>query len=149
MCLDRLFDDKRIAVCLLMGATQRSFIYFPQPAADPTHQLVLQVAGTPWGVTYTSVELGNGLTSYTLAGTGWGAALKAGASVKVGFSGSPGISIGNEGALTAAQLFGSVAPPSPPPAPPSRPITAARGAARSASNASHPATTGSADTAEF
>jgi fermentation-respiration switch protein FrsA (DUF1100 family) len=34
------------AVCLLMGATQRSFVYFPQPAADPTHQLVLQMAGT-------------------------------------------------------------------------------------------------------
>ena len=34
------------AVCLLMGVTQRSFIYFPQPAADPTHQLVLQVGGT-------------------------------------------------------------------------------------------------------
>lgn len=34
------------AVCLLMGASQRSFIYFPQPAADPTHQLALQVAGT-------------------------------------------------------------------------------------------------------
>ena len=34
------------AVCLLMGATQRSFLYFPQPAADPTQQLVLPVAGT-------------------------------------------------------------------------------------------------------
>jgi pimeloyl-ACP methyl ester carboxylesterase len=33
------------AVCLLMGATQRSFIYFPQPAADPANQLVLPVAG--------------------------------------------------------------------------------------------------------
>jgi len=33
-------------VCLLMGATQRSFIYFPQPAADSTNQLALQVAGT-------------------------------------------------------------------------------------------------------
>lgn len=29
-----------------MGATQRSFLYVPQPAADPTHQLVLQMAGT-------------------------------------------------------------------------------------------------------
>lgn len=34
------------AVCLLMGATQRSFLYFPQPATDPTQQLVLPVAGT-------------------------------------------------------------------------------------------------------
>lgn len=33
-------------VCVLMGATQRSFVYFPQPAADPTHQLVLQMGGT-------------------------------------------------------------------------------------------------------
>jgi fermentation-respiration switch protein FrsA (DUF1100 family) len=34
------------AICLLMGASQRSFLYFPQPAADPTHHLALQVAGT-------------------------------------------------------------------------------------------------------
>jgi len=33
------------ALCLLMGAAQRSFIYFPQPAADPTSQLALQVQG--------------------------------------------------------------------------------------------------------
>jgi pimeloyl-ACP methyl ester carboxylesterase len=34
------------AVCLLMGATQRSFIYSPQPAADTTSKLTLRVAGT-------------------------------------------------------------------------------------------------------
>lgn len=34
------------AVCLLMGTSQRSFIYFPEPAADPTNQLTLQVEGT-------------------------------------------------------------------------------------------------------
>jgi endoglucanase len=79
-----------------------------------------QVSGAPWGATLSRVNLGAGLTRYTLTGSGWAAGLKAGASVKVGFSGSQGISIGNEGALTAAQLFGTVAPPSPPsqPTPP-------------------------------
>ncbi|MEB3261572.1 MAG: alpha/beta hydrolase [Cyanobacteriota bacterium] len=33
------------AVCLLMAANQRAFIYFPQPAADPGDRLVLQVDG--------------------------------------------------------------------------------------------------------
>ena len=33
------------AVCLLMGAAQRSFLYFPQPAVDPTSQLALPVQG--------------------------------------------------------------------------------------------------------
>jgi pimeloyl-ACP methyl ester carboxylesterase len=32
-------------VCLLMFLTQRSFIYFPRPAADPSGQLELQVEG--------------------------------------------------------------------------------------------------------
>jgi endoglucanase len=82
-----------------------------------------QVTGTPWGATLSKVDLGSGLSRYTLTGTGWAASLKAGASVKVGFSGSQGISIGNEGALTAAQLYGTVAPtpPSPPPATPTPP----------------------------
>jgi uncharacterized protein len=34
------------AVCALMALTQRSFIYHPRPAADPSGQLELQVAGT-------------------------------------------------------------------------------------------------------
>jgi pimeloyl-ACP methyl ester carboxylesterase len=40
------------AVCLLMAASQRSFIYFPQPAADPSQQLVLEVDGTKVRVAY-------------------------------------------------------------------------------------------------
>jgi uncharacterized protein len=34
------------AVCAVMALTQRSFIYHPRPAADPSGQLELQVAGT-------------------------------------------------------------------------------------------------------
>ena len=34
-------------LCLLMAATQRSFIYFPRPAADPSGRLELLVEGTP------------------------------------------------------------------------------------------------------
>ncbi|SBO42104.1 alpha/beta hydrolase [Cyanobium sp. NIES-981] len=30
-------------LCLLMALAQRSFIYFPRPAADPSHQFALQV----------------------------------------------------------------------------------------------------------
>jgi pimeloyl-ACP methyl ester carboxylesterase len=33
-------------LCLLMAVAQRSFIYFPQPAADPSNQLELLVDGT-------------------------------------------------------------------------------------------------------
>ncbi len=33
------------SVCLLMAVAQRSFIYFPRPAADPRNQLALQVEG--------------------------------------------------------------------------------------------------------
>jgi pimeloyl-ACP methyl ester carboxylesterase len=33
-------------LCLLMGLRQRSFLYFPQPAADPTDQLELLVGAT-------------------------------------------------------------------------------------------------------
>ncbi|MEO1003252.1 MAG: hypothetical protein AAFX65_09090 [Cyanobacteria bacterium J06638_7] len=34
-------------VCLLMAVAQRSFIYFPRPAADPSGRLELRVEGTP------------------------------------------------------------------------------------------------------
>lgn len=76
-----------------------------------------RITGTPWGVTLTSVELGNGLIRYTLTGSGWGASLKAGASVKVGFNGSQGVGIGNEGALTADLLLAPGTAPSPAPSP--------------------------------
>jgi endoglucanase len=65
------------------------------------------ISGAPWGATVTSTALGNGISRYTLSGAGWAAALKAGASVSVGFNGSQGSSIGNDGVLTSAQLFSS------------------------------------------
>jgi hypothetical protein len=34
-------------LCLGMALAQRRFLYFPMPAADPSQQLVLRVAGTP------------------------------------------------------------------------------------------------------
>jgi endoglucanase len=89
-----------------------------------------RVTGTPWGATLTQVDLGGGLTRYALTGTGWGASLKAGASVKVGFSGNQGIPIGNDGALSAAQLFSTgqgpapITPPTVPPPTPTPPPTA-------------------------
>jgi endoglucanase len=85
-----------------------------------------RITGAPWGATLSSLDLGKGLTRYTLTGAGWGASLKAGASVKVGFSGTQGVGIGNDGALTAAQLFGSAPPPSPPP-PSQPPLPSPRG----------------------
>jgi len=69
------------------------------------------ISGAPWGATVTSTALGNGISRYTLSGAGWAAALKAGSSVSVGFNGSQGSSIGNDGELTAAQLFGNSTPP--------------------------------------
>ncbi|MEN9878095.1 MAG: endo,4-beta-glucanase [Cyanobacteriota bacterium] len=76
------------------------------------------ISGAPWGATVTSTALGNGISRYTLSGAGWAAALKAGASVNVGFNGSQGSSIGTDGALTAAQLFSS----SPSPVLPTPPV---------------------------
>lgn len=79
-----------------------------------------RITGAPWGATLTSTDLGSGLTRYTLTGSGWAAALKAGASVSVGFSASQGVAIGNDGALTAEMLLtpvAAVAPVVPPPTP--------------------------------
>ncbi|MEB3265810.1 MAG: cellulose binding domain-containing protein, partial [Cyanobacteriota bacterium] len=78
-----------------------------------------RINGAPWGATLASEELAGGLMRYTLTGSGWAAALKAGASVTVGFSGRQGVAIGHAGALTAEQLFTPVA--APPPNPPSEP----------------------------
>jgi endoglucanase len=71
--------------------------------------------------------LGNGISRYTLSGAGWAAALKAGASVSVGFNGSQGSSIGNDGSLTSAQLFSS-SPSTVLPTPPVTPIDSGAGA---------------------
>ncbi len=90
------------------------------------------ISGAPWGATVTSTALGNGISRYTLSGAGWAAALKAGASVSVGFNGSQGSSIGNDGALTSAQLFSSspstVLPTPPVVTPPVTPIDSGAGA---------------------
>jgi endoglucanase len=64
-----------------------------------------RITGTPWGVTLTSVELGNGLIRYTLTGSGWGASLKAGASVKVGFNGSQGSASATRGPHSGPALW--------------------------------------------
>ncbi len=88
------------------------------------------ISGAPWGATVTSTALGNGISRYTLSGAGWAAALKAGSSVSVGFNGSQGSSIGNDGSLTAAQLFVNITPPvvvtppvvTPPVTPPVTPV---------------------------
>jgi len=85
------------------------------------------ISGAPWGATVTSTALGNGISRYTLSGAGWAAALKAGASVSVGFNGSQGSSIGNDGALTSAQLFSS-SPSTVLPTPPVTPIDSGVGA---------------------
>ncbi|MFN5194327.1 MAG: cellulose binding domain-containing protein, partial [Cyanobacteriota bacterium] len=69
-----------------------------------------RISGTPWGATVSGEELGNGLIRYTLTGSGWGARLRAGASITVGFNGRQGVAIGDAGALSADQLLAPVTP---------------------------------------
>ncbi len=61
----------------------------------------------PWGAEISAVLLDNGLTRYTLTGKDWGEKIPAGESVTIGFNGTQGTDLGNEGELTAAMLFGS------------------------------------------
>jgi hypothetical protein len=61
----------------------------------------------PWGAEISAVLLDNGLTRYTLTGQDWGEKIPAGESVTIGFNGTQGTDLGNEGELTAAMLFGS------------------------------------------
>ncbi len=61
----------------------------------------------PWGAEISAVRLDNGLTRYTLTGKDWGARIPAGESVNIGFNGTQGTEIGNEGELSAALLFGT------------------------------------------
>ena len=61
----------------------------------------------PWGAEISAVRLDNGLTRYTLTGKDWGARIPAGESVSIGFNGTQGTEIGNEGELSAALLFGT------------------------------------------
>jgi len=73
-----------------------------------------RISGSPWGATVSGEELGNGLIRYTLRGSGWGARLKAGASLTVGFSGRQGVSIGDAGPLSAELLLAGATPAVPP-----------------------------------
>ena len=61
----------------------------------------------PWGAEISAVLLDNGLTRYTLTGEDWGEKIPAGESVTIGFNGSQGTDLGNEGELSAAMLFAS------------------------------------------
>ena len=61
----------------------------------------------PWGAEISAVLLNNGLTRYTLTGNNWGERIPAGASVTIGFNGTQGTDLGNEGELSAAMLFAS------------------------------------------
>ena len=56
----------------------------------------------PWGAEISAVLLDNGLTRYTLTGEDWGAKIPAGESVTIGFNGTQGTELGNEGELSAA-----------------------------------------------
>ncbi len=61
----------------------------------------------PWGAEISAVLLDNGLTRYTLTGKDWGEKIPAGESITIGFNGTQGTDLGNEGELSAAMLFGS------------------------------------------
>ena len=64
-----------------------------------------QLDPNAWGVALASESLGNGLTRYTLSGTGWGSRIPAGGTVNVGFNGTQGTELGREGSLTAQMLI--------------------------------------------
>ncbi|WLT38633.1 cellulose binding domain-containing protein [Synechocystis sp. B12] len=40
-----------------------------------TFDTVHKISGNPWGATFTSVDLGNGITRYTLTGAGWASSI--------------------------------------------------------------------------
>ena len=61
----------------------------------------------PWGAEISAVLLDNGLRRYILTGNNWGERIPAGASVTIGFNGTQGTDLGNEGELSAAMLFAS------------------------------------------
>ncbi|UAJ71804.1 glycoside hydrolase family 9 protein [Synechocystis sp. PCC 7339] len=69
---------------------------------------VHKISGNPWGATFTSVDLGNGITRYTLTGAGWASSIPPGGSVTIGFNGAQGKAIGNSGSLTSSLLFTNV-----------------------------------------
>ena len=61
----------------------------------------------PWGAEISASLLDNGLTRYTLTGEDWGERIPAGESVTIGFNGTQGTDLGNEGELFAEMLFAS------------------------------------------
>lgn len=63
------------------------------------------ISGAPWGIEISSTDLGNGLIEYQVTGSQWASSIPAGGSVIVGFSGTQGTEIGNEGPLDAELLF--------------------------------------------
>ena len=63
------------------------------------------ITSDAWGVDVSRQVLSNGRTLYTLSGADWGQSLQAGASLHVGFNAMQGDSIGNQGTLTADELF--------------------------------------------
>ena len=70
---------------------------------DSTHL----IDTAPWGAEVSAVLLDNGLTRYTLTGKDWGQRIPAGGAVTIGFNGTQGTDLGNEGELSAAMLFAS------------------------------------------
>lgn len=88
------------------------------------------ISGDPWGAKITAAEdAGEGLTRYTLTGDAWGRSIASGQTLTVGFNGTQGMPLGNEGSLTSADLFAPAATPVPeavvPPAPVPEPTPAA------------------------
>ncbi len=65
------------------------------------------IQGQPWGAEVTSIELANGLVRHTISGAEWGSSIRAGETIKVGFNGIQGHSIGTSGDLTEGLLFHS------------------------------------------
>ncbi|MFP8873496.1 MAG: cellulose binding domain-containing protein, partial [Myxococcota bacterium] len=63
------------------------------------------ISGAPWGIEITTTDLDNGLFKHRVTGTGWASSIPAGGSVRVGFNAHQGTPIGNEGPLTAEQVF--------------------------------------------
>jgi len=63
------------------------------------------ISGAPWGIEIATTDLGNGFFEHRMTGTGWGSSIPAGGSVTVGFNGQQGTLIGNDGPLTAGQVF--------------------------------------------
>ena len=61
----------------------------------------------PWGAKISAVLLDNGLTRYTLTGEDWGERIPAGGTLTIGFNGTQGADLGNEGELSATMLFAS------------------------------------------